>query len=114
VIEKGKDLAYNGVVAGVVTSLFNPFFFLWWATIGSMLIMNSLSFGLTGFVLFIPVHWLCDLIWLSFISILIYRTQSLWGRKFQEGLFMICSLLLIGFGAWFLYLGLQLVVQALG
>jgi len=110
VIEKGKDLAYNAVVAGVVTSLFNPFFILWWATIGSMLIMNSLNFGLTGFVLFIPVHWLCDLIWLSFLSILIYRTQSLWGRKFQEGLFIICSLLLIGFGVWFLYLGLRLVI----
>jgi threonine/homoserine/homoserine lactone efflux protein len=113
VIEKGKDLAYNAVVAGVITSLFNPFFILWWATIGSMLIMNSLNFGLTGFVLFIPVHWLCDLIWLSFVSILIYRTQSLWGRKFQEGLFIICSLLLIGFGGWFLYPGLRLVVQTL-
>jgi len=110
VIEKGKDLAYNTVVAGVVTSLFNPFFFLWWATIGSMLIMNSLDFGSIGFILFIPVHWLCDLMWLSFISILIYRTQSLWGRKFQEGLFVICSLLLIGFGVWFLYLGLRLVI----
>jgi len=110
VIEKGKDLAYNAVVAGVVTSLFNPFFILWWATIGIMLIRNSLDFGLTGFALFIPVHWLCDLIWLSFVSILIYRTQSLWGRKFQEWLFISCSLLLIGFGGWFLILGLQLVI----
>ena len=110
VIEKGKDLAYNAVVAGVVTSLFNPFFILWWATIGIMLIRNSLDFGLTGFALFIPVHWLCDLIWLSFVSILIYRTQSLWGRIFQEWLFISCSLLLIGFGGWFLILGLQLVI----
>ena len=110
VIEKGKDLAYNAVMAGVVTSLFNPFFILWWASIGIMLIRNSLDFGLTGFALFIPVHWLCDLIWLSFVSILIYRTQSLWGRKFQEWLFIACSLLLIGFGGWFLILGLQLVI----
>ena len=110
VIDKGKDLAYNAVVAGVVTSLFNPFFILWWASIGIMLIRNSLDFGLTGFALFIPVHWLCDLIWLSFVSILIYRTQSLWGRKFQEWLFIACSLLLIGFGGWFLILGLQLVI----
>jgi threonine/homoserine/homoserine lactone efflux protein len=112
VIEKRKDLTYNAVVAGVITSLFNPFFILWWATAGIMLIMkmNLLEPGITGLVLFILVHWLCDLIWLSFISILIYRTQSLWGRKFQEGLFIICSLLLVGFGGWFLILGLQLVV----
>ena len=112
VIEKGKDLAYNAVVAGVVTSLFNAVFILWWAFVGGTLIMEmkSLELGITGLVLFILVHWLCDLIWLSFVSILIYRTQSLWGRKFQEWLFIACSLLLIGFGGWFLRLGLQLVI----
>jgi len=109
VIDKGKDLSYNSVTAGVITSLFNPFFLLWWATIGSMLIMNSLSFGIMGFALLVPVHWLCDLLWLSFVSIMVYRTQSLWGRKFQEGLFTACSLLLIGFGVWFLISGLQLL-----
>jgi len=112
VIEKGKDLAYNTVIAGVVTSLFNAVFILWWAFVGGTLIMEmkSLELGITGLVLFIIVHWLCDLIWLSFVSILIYRTRSLWGRKFQEWLFIVCSLLLIGFGGWFLVLGLQLVV----
>ncbi|MDI6815425.1 MAG: LysE family transporter [Dehalococcoidales bacterium] len=110
VIGMGKDLPYHSVVAGVVTSAFNPFFILWWATIGSMLIMTSLNFGTTGFALFIPVHWLCDLVWLSFISILIFRTRSLWGRKFQEGLFITCSLLLIGFGGWFLISGLKMMV----
>ena len=110
VIERGRDLPYNSVVAGVVTSLFNPFFLLWWATIGSMLIMKSLSFGVAGFAWLIPVHWLCDLLWLSLVSIMVYRTQSLWGRKFQEGLFIACSLLLIGFGVWFLISGLQLMV----
>lgn len=109
VVETGKDLPYNSVVAGVVTSTLNPFFILWWVTIGSMLVMKSLNFGITGFALFIPVHWLCDLVWLSFVSILVYRTRSLWGRKFQEGLFITCSLLLIGFGVWFLISGLQLV-----
>jgi len=110
IIERGKDLPYNSVVAGVVTSALNPFFILWWATVGSMLIMNSLNFGIIGFALFIPVHWLCDALWLLFVSILVYKTQSLWGRKFQEGLFTTCSLLLIGFGGWFLVSGLQLML----
>jgi threonine/homoserine/homoserine lactone efflux protein len=29
IIEAGKDLPYNSVVAGVVTSALNPFFILW-------------------------------------------------------------------------------------
>lgn len=112
VVQHGKDLPYNAFITGIFTSGFNPFFWLWWATIGSMLIMKFLGFGVVGLVVFILVHWLCDLAWLSFVSVLIYRTNSLWGRKFQEGLFITCSLLLIGFGAWFLISGLRTAVQA--
>ena len=110
VVHQGKDLPYNAFTAGILTSVFNPFFLVWWATIGSMLIMKFLDFGTTGLMVFIVVHWLCDLVWLSLVSTLVYRTRSLWGRKFQEGLFIACSLLLAGFGAWFLISGIQLVV----
>lgn len=110
VVQKGKDLPYNAFVAGIITSGFNPFFLLWWATIGSMLIMRFLDFGTTGLIVFIVVHWLCDLVWLSFVSNLVYRTRSLWGQKFQNGLFIGCSLLLIGFGGWFLASGIQIVI----
>ncbi len=110
VTQKGKDLPYNAFMAGIITSGLNPFFLLWWATIGSMLIMKSLDFGTTGLIVLITVHWLCDLVWLSFVSNIVYRTHSLWGRKFQEGLFIGCGLLLIGFGGWFMISGIQLVV----
>ena len=110
VVQRGKDLPYSAFVAGILMSGLNPFFLLWWVTIGSMLIMKFLVFGTVGLALFIIVHWLCDLVWLSFISILVYRTKSLWGRKFQEGLFIACSLLLMGFGGWFLVSGIQLVI----
>ena len=110
VVQKGKDLPYSAFTAGILTSVFNPFFLLWWATIGSMLIMRFLDFGVTGLTVFIVVHWLCDLVWLSFVSIMVYKTRSLWGKKSQEGLFIACSLLLIGFGGWFLVSGIQLVI----
>ncbi len=109
-VQKGKDLPYNAFIAGILTSVLNPFFWLWWATIGTMLVMKFLDFGATGLIVFIIAHWLCDLVWLSFVSVLVYRTQSLWGRKFQEGLFITCSLLLIGFGGWFLISGIRLIV----
>ncbi len=109
-VNKARDLPYNSVLAGVITSAANPLFFLWWAVVGSMLIMKSLSFGLTGFVLLITVHLLCDFGWLSFISVIIHRTKSMWRKKIQEGLFITCSFLLIGFGAWFLSSGIRLVI----
>jgi len=107
VVQKGKDLPYNAVTAGIITSGLNPYFLLWWATIGSLLIMRFTQFGMVGLVVFIVVHWLCDLAWLSFVSVVVNRTQSLWSQKFQEGVFIGCSMLLAGFGAWFLVSGLQ-------
>jgi len=110
VVQSGRDLPYSAFVAGILTSALNPFFLLWWASIGSMLIMRFLDFGVTGLIIFIIVHWLCDLVWLSFVSNMVYRTHSLWGKKFQEWLFIGCSFLLIGFGGWFLISGLQLLI----
>ena len=110
VIQQGKDLPYTGFTAGILTSGLNPFFLLWWVTIGSMLIVRILDFGTTGLIAFIIVHWLCDLVWLSLVSILVNRTHSLWGQKLQEWLFIACSLLLVGFGIWFLISGIQMVV----
>jgi len=110
VVKRGQNLPYNSVTAGIMTTALNPACYLWWVIIGSMLIMNSLEFGIVGFALLVPVHLLCDAVWLLFVSMLVYKTQSLWGRKFQEGLFTACSLLLIGFGGWFLVSGLQLVL----
>jgi threonine/homoserine/homoserine lactone efflux protein len=109
-IGEGSELSYNSVVAGVVTSAANPFFFLWWAAVGSMLVMKSLSFGVTGFILLIAVHLGCDFGWLFFISSVVYRTKAMWKEKFRVGLFIACSFLLIGFGAWFLSSGIRLLV----
>ncbi len=118
IAQTDKELPYSAFTAGILTSGLNPYFLLWWATIGSMLVMKFLDFDASGFfdsnvirlTVFIVVHWLCDLVWLSFVSILVYRTHSFWGLRFQEWLFIISSLLLVGFGAWFLVSGIQMMV----
>jgi len=110
VVRGTRDLPYNALVAGIITSGFNPFFLLWWATIGSMLIMRFLGFGGGGLVIFIIVHWLCDLVWLTFVSFTFYKTHSFWGRRLQEWLFIACSAILVGFGAWFIISGIQSIV----
>ncbi|HEX9976073.1 MAG TPA: LysE family transporter [Dehalococcoidales bacterium] len=110
VVEKGKDLPYNALVAGILMSVLNPFFLLWWATIGGMLIMKFADFGAIGLSTFTVVHWLCDLAWLSFVSVLVYRTRALWGKTFQQGVFLACGLLLVGFGVWFMVSGVRLIV----
>ena len=101
-VKEELDPHYHPVLLGIITTLFNPFFIIWWATVGAALIMKSLAFGSLGFQLFIPAHWLCDLAWLSFVSVMVYKTKHLWGAKAQQAVSLVCSLMLIGFGLWFI------------
>ena len=110
VVREGKDLSYSAFTAGIITSGLNPFFLLWWATVGSLLVVRFLEFGLGGLAIFTISHWLVDLVWLSFVSVLVYRTHRLWGKSFQEGVFIATSLLLVGFGVWFMVSGIQIIV----
>lgn len=110
VVTQGRDLPYSAFTAGIITSGLNPLFLLWWATIGSLLVMRFTEFGASGLTLFIIVHWLCDLLWLSLVAVVVYKTHSLWGRKVQEWVFIASSLLLAGFGIWFMVYGIQAVV----
>ncbi len=109
-IEKNDSIKGTAFTSGILMSALNPFFLLWWATVGSMLISRFARFGLSGMVIFSLAHWSCDLIWLSFVSILVYRTHALWGQRVQEWLLIACSLLLVGFGGYFMLSGLKLTL----
>jgi len=109
VVTRGRDVPYNAFVAGMVMSAMNPFFLLWWATVGSMLVMKIAPFGAMALVAFILVHWMCDLVWLSLVSGLVYKTHSWWGGQLQLWVFILNSLFLAGFGGWFIVSGFQSV-----
>jgi threonine/homoserine/homoserine lactone efflux protein len=89
-------------VAGILLSAGNPYFLIWWATIGAALVGKSLQFGRLGFVLLAVFHWLCDLIWYYFLSALAYRGGKFFGRKIQQGVFVVCGLALLYFAGSFL------------
>lgn len=105
------DLRYSPFVLGVLTTVFNPMFLMWWATIGSMFIMRFREFGIAGLIAFIIAMELPNLIWYPLASIVSYKTSSIsWGQKFQKWLFMVCGMLLVGFGIWFVVSGIQIIV----
>jgi threonine/homoserine/homoserine lactone efflux protein len=104
---EGKDTSYNAFTAGILMSGLNPFFLVWWVTVGSLLLMNFIAaVGAWGLPFFIVVHWLCDLVWLTLVSITIFRTHSFWGEKAQEWVFIILSVALLYFGGQFIVKGI--------
>jgi threonine/homoserine/homoserine lactone efflux protein len=105
----GKDAPYSAFVAGILMSGLNPFFLVWWVTVGSLLLMTFLKFSPQGLILFIVVHWLCDLVWLSLVSFTVYKTHSFLSQRLQEWIFIVLSVVLFYFGGQFIVKGFLLV-----
>ena len=104
---EGRDTSYNAFVAGILMSALNPFFLVWWVTVGSLLLVTFVdAVGTWGLPFFIIVHWFCDLVWLSIVSLAIYRTHSFWGEKVQEWVFIVLSVALLYFGGQFIVKGI--------
>jgi len=109
---EGKDTSYNAFIAGILMSGLNPFFLVWWVTVGSLLLMNFLAaVGTWGLPFFVVVHWLCDLVWLSVVSFTIFKTHKFWRQGVQEWVFIVLSLALLYFGGQFIVKGIISYVQ---
>ncbi len=98
------------LLAGAFLSLGNPYFSIWWATVGAALIMRSLSFGVLGFLFFALVHWLCDFLWLSLLSVLSFKGGRFFGKGFQKAAFALSGGFLLFFGLKFTFDALRIMV----
>lgn len=95
-------IPYDSITAGALTTSANPYFFLWWATVGAFLIMNAQEFGALVVVAFAIVHWSCDLAWYTFTSFAVFRTKHLWTPLVHELVFGACGVLMMVFGVYFI------------
>ncbi len=97
----------SSVVHGILTSLSNPYWTLWWATIGMGYLASALRFGVPGVLFFFVGHILADLLWYSAVSYAVSRGRELIPERIYQGGIAVCGFFLILFGGWFLYFGWQ-------
>ncbi|MFC2105812.1 LysE family transporter [Candidatus Bipolaricaulota bacterium] len=90
------------IMTGIVLSAGNPYFLIWWATVGATLVMKSVGFGILGFSAFAVLHWLCDFIWCYLLSALSFRGRGLLGGAFQRAVLVLSGAALLLFGGKFL------------
>jgi threonine/homoserine/homoserine lactone efflux protein len=94
---------YGSILKGAVTSISNPYFFIWWATIGLAFLFKGVEIaGLVGLIGFIVGHWSADLGWFSTVSFFSSRESKLISAKNYNIIMKICGLFLIVLGAYFL------------
>jgi len=101
--QTGIKAARNPILTGVILTVGNPYFLLWWVTVGLALATRALALGALAFGLFAIVHWLCDLVWLEALSLASFKGTRLLGQRSQKVVLAVCSAALILIGLAFIF-----------
>jgi threonine/homoserine/homoserine lactone efflux protein len=89
-------------LAGVITSISNPYFWIWWFTVGGALLIGAYQGGAVLALAFILGHWGADLAWLTLVSASIHRGRFVLGERQYRWILGLCGIFLVVFGAYYL------------
>ena len=93
----------NSFLAGIFLSALNPFFIIWWLTIGIVLITESISlWGFSGILILFIFHIWMDYVWLFLIAGLASKAKNMLSNNNYKILIIGLSILLVYFGVNFL------------
>jgi len=107
VLQNNKDITstpkHGPLVTGIVLSALNPFFIIWWLTIGFKLISDAmLIWAFSGIVIVFFLHIWMDFVWLGGISFLASKSSKILSNRNYKFIMIGLSLLLVYFGITFL------------
>jgi threonine/homoserine/homoserine lactone efflux protein len=93
---------------GLAFTGLNPYFIIWWLTIGANLILSSLEFGgLVGVVFMYVCHVWVDYAWLTLLANFAKRGAKILKLKWYR-------IMMAVFGAVLIYFGLTFLLGSIG
>ncbi|MGD0175846.1 MAG: LysE family transporter [Candidatus Bathyarchaeia archaeon] len=99
---KARKLPASSLVLGLALTGLNPYFILWWLTIGSVLIVQALAFAaLVGVLVMYVSHVWMDYAVLTMIAHLGKKGKAVVGSRGYKVVLIIFGLILIYYGATF-------------
>lgn len=107
-----KEIGWGPTVAGVWTSVSNPGWILWWATIGARYILLSLDQGILGLAFFFVGHEMADLIWYSLVSFFVSRGRGRISDRVYHVMLYACSLMVLVFSVLFTVNGILTLLKS--
>lgn len=103
---KSRKLPTSSLLLGLALTGLNPYFILWWLTIGSTLIIQALAFAaIVGVLLMYVAHVWMDYAFLTALAHFAKKGKSIVGSRYYK-------LALIAFGIILIYYGASFVVDA--
>jgi threonine/homoserine/homoserine lactone efflux protein len=102
-VDSEAPIQRHPIVTGIVLTGANPYFLVWWATVGLTLTTKASELGVLALLVFAVAHWLCDLGWLEVLSLVGHKGIQVFGRRGQIVVAAVCAVVLLGFGLKFFY-----------
>lgn len=99
-----KRLLQNPIIAGAAVSISNPYWVLWWATIGLMFFSALRSNAVMVIGAFYLGHISGDIVWYLALGGAISTGRRLLNAKVYRSIVSVCGVFLIWLGGTFLYL----------
>jgi threonine/homoserine/homoserine lactone efflux protein len=97
------NLKHNTVLTGITLSALNPFFIIWWLSIGFKLIADAmLMWAFAGIFIVFLLHIWMDFVWMYSIADLASKSSKIISNKNYRILMMCLSVMLIYFGISFM------------
>jgi len=95
----------NLVLAGALISVANPYWTIWWASIGVGYILYSFKYGGWGIFSFFCGHILADLVWYSAVSVAVWKGRNFLSDRAYRHIIAVCAACLVFFAGWFAWSG---------
>ncbi len=87
---------------GILTSISNPYFYIWWATIGWAFILKGIELaGIFGVIAFLIGHWCSDMGWFSTVSFFTSKGSKIMTDYHYKIIMNLSGLFLILLGIYF-------------
>ncbi len=93
------------IFKGIIISLVNPYWFIWWLSIGAAFLLKSVEFSVAGVSSFYIGHISADFIWYLSIGFLVSSGRRFFNQKIYNSILIACSLFLF-------YLGIKFIIEA--
>jgi len=91
------------LITGIVLSALNPFFIIWWMTVGFKLISDAMIvWAFTGIIIVFVLHIWMDFAWLGGTSFFASKSRHVISNRNYKIIMMGLSVMLIYFGITFL------------
>jgi len=95
------------VPSGIVFSISNPYWWIWWALVAVLYIQQAMVWGIVGVVLLFLVHWMSDIGWLTGLAWLTGSGHNLVSPRVYRWVMIGCGIILLFFGLTFVIAGLK-------